>query len=65
MSEKKNSSVGLQIDAPSPPPGKFNYDVDLTNLPKWVYNVSVGFLEGFELEMLWFIVDIWYLGSIC
>lgn len=34
--EKKNSSVGLQIEAPSPVPDRINYDIDLGNLPKWV-----------------------------
>lgn len=34
MSEKKNSSVGLQIEAPSPIPERFNYDIEMGNLPK-------------------------------
>lgn len=34
MSVKKNSTVGLQIDAPSPTPEKFNYDGELGNLPQ-------------------------------
>ena len=33
MSVKKNSSVGLEIDSPSPPPQK-HYDIEVTNLPK-------------------------------
>jgi hypothetical protein len=33
MSEKKNSTVGLQIEAPSPTPEKYNYDEE-ANLPK-------------------------------
>jgi hypothetical protein len=34
MSEKKNSSVGLQIEAPSPvPPDRMNMEVELGNLP--------------------------------
>lgn len=33
MSVKKNSTVGLQIDAPSPTPEKFNYG-ELGNLPQ-------------------------------
>lgn len=43
MSEKKkNSTVGLQIDAPSPSPEKFNYGVELANLPKWVAKRSLS-----------------------
>lgn len=41
-SVKKNNSVGLQIDAPSAspspiPPDRLDYDIDITNLPQWVY----------------------------
>lgn len=34
VSEKKNSSVGLQIEAPSPTPQKHNFDIEVTSLPK-------------------------------
>ena len=34
MSEKKNSTVGLQIESPSPIPHKYNYDIESGNLPK-------------------------------
>lgn len=34
MSEKKNSSVGLQIEAPSPVPDRINCDIELGNLPQ-------------------------------
>lgn len=38
MSEKRNSSVGVQIEAPSsrasPVPALLNYDIDLGNLPQ-------------------------------
>ncbi|KAL7031376.1 hypothetical protein ACKWTF_006982 [Chironomus riparius] len=34
MSEKKNSSVGLQIEAPSPTPDRINYDIDMGHLPQ-------------------------------
>lgn len=32
MSERKKSTVNLTIEAPSP--NKFNYDIEIGNLPK-------------------------------
>lgn len=62
MSVKKLSSVGLQIEAPSPTPEKFNYDIELVNLPKWVQSfpsfilISKRWLttcRSIDLKCLW------------
>lgn len=45
MSEKKNSSVGLQIEAPSPTPDRINFDIDMGHLPQWVSRIFPFFVH--------------------
>lgn len=56
-SVKKNSSVGLQIDAPSAspspiPPDRLDYDIDITNLPQWVYWPRLIDCSLFESQLI-------------
>lgn len=47
MSKKKTI---LQIEAPSPTPGKYDYDVEGGNLPKLVGKVLSAFEVGSNLK---------------
>lgn len=56
MSEKRSSSVGVQIDAPSarnsPIPSLLNYDIELGNLPVWVTEQMKSCLKQIYLRFL-------------